>query len=178
MSIEVQGLESIQRKLKTLDDALSKTKLKGVLKTIGNMVVSSIDESFENEQSPFGQRWAPLKIVSYHLGYSIGKGRNTHTKKGVQTKDFQRYTANKRILVESGDLKNRWMPYVADDGVTIANNTARTEKGYVYGEAHQFGTKKILARPFLPIDDSGNLEPRLLKTIDDYLGNKIGDLLK
>lgn len=178
MSIEVQGLESVQKKLKTLEDALSKTKLKKVLRTVGEMVVNSIDESFENESSPFGQRWAPLKIVSYHLGYSIGKGKNTHTKKGVQTKGFQKYTANKRILVESGNLKNRWIPYVEDDGVTISNNTAKTEKGYIYGFAHQYGTKKIPARPFLPIDDNGNLEPRLLKTIDSYLENKIGELLK
>lgn len=178
MPIEIQGIESIQKKLKTLDDALSASKMRSTLLTVGNMVKNSITESFENESSPFGQKWAPLKVVSYHLGYSIGKGKKTHTKKGVQTKYFQRYTANKRILIESTHLWRNWVVAADKDGVEISNNTAQTSKGYIYGLAHQNGTSKIQARPFLPIDGTGNLEPRLLKTIDTYLENKISALLK
>ena len=178
MPIEIQGIEGIQKKLKTLDDALTPSKMRGTLLTVGNMVKNSITESFENESSPFGEKWAPLKIVSYHLGYSIGKGKSTHTKRGVQTKGFQRYAANKRILIESTHLWRNWVVVTDTDGVEISNNSARTSKGFIYGLAHQNGTKHIPRRRFLPIDDNGNLEPKLLKTIDDYLGRKIGDLLK
>lgn len=173
MSIEVQGLESVQKKLKTLDDALSPSKMRSTLLTVGNMVKATITESFENERSPFGEKWAPLKVISYHLGYSIGKGKSTHTKRGVQTKGFQRYAANKRILIESTHLWRNWVVVTDTDGVEISNNSARTSKGFIYGLAHQNGTKKIPARPFLPIDDNGNLEPRLLKTIESYLSNQI-----
>lgn len=178
MPIEIQGIESIQKKLKTLDDSLSNSKMRSSLLTVGNMVKNTISESFENERSPFGEKWKPLKIISYHLGYSIGKGKNTHTKSGTQTKAFQRYSSNKRILIESTHLWRGWVVAADENGVEISNNTARTSKGYIYGLAHQYGTKNTQARPFLPIDANGNIEPKLLKTIDDYLGNKIGDLLK
>jgi len=178
MPIEIQGIKSIQKKLKTLDDALTPSKMRSTLLTVGNMVKNSISESFENERSPFGEKWAPLKVISYHLGYSIGKGKNTHTKRGVQTKAFQKYAANKRILIESTHLWSNWVVMTDENGVEVSNNTARTSKGYIYGLAHQYGTKNIQARPFLPIDVNGNLEPKLLKTMDSYLGNKIGELLK
>lgn len=178
MPIEIQGIEGIQKKLRTLDDALSPSKMHATLLTVGNMVKNSISESFENERSPFGEKWAPLKIISYHLGYSIGKGKNTHTKGGVQTKGFQRYTASKRILIASGHLWQNWVVAADDQGVEVSNNTARTAKGFIYGLAQQNGTVHIPRRRFLPIDDNGNLEPRLLKTIDDYLEDKVGELLK
>lgn len=178
MSIEIQGIESVQKKLRTLDDALNPSKMRSTLLTVGNMVKNSISESFENERSPFGEKWAPLKVISYHLGYSIGKGKNTHTKRGVQTKAFQKYATNKHILISSSNLWRNWVVSADESGVEVSNNTARTSKGYIYGLVHQYGTSKIKARRFLPIDDSGNLEPRLLKTIDTYLENKIGDILK
>lgn len=156
MSIEIQGIESIQKKLKTLDDALSASKMRATLLTVGNMVKNSISESFENERSPFGQKWAPLKIAT-----SRAKVRRAGSSK---------------ILRDEGNLADRWLVNVEDDGVSISNNIQA--KGYAYGKAHQFGTKHTSKRAFLPIDDSGNLEPRLLKMIDDHLGRKIGDLLK
>lgn len=156
MSIEVQGLESIQKKLKTLEDSLSPSKMRSTLLTVGNMVKTTIEESFENESSPFGSKWQPLKINT----------ARAKAKRGASSK----------ILRDEGNLADRWLVGVEDDGVSISNNIQ--SKGYAYGKAHQFSTKKIPARPFLPIDDNGNLEPRLLKTIDSYLENKIGELLK
>lgn len=155
MSIEVQGLESVQKKLKTLEDALSPSKMHSTLLTVGNMVKNNIEESFENESSPFGQKWAPLKANTARVKARRG--------------------ASSKILRDEGDLADRWLVGVEDDGVSISNNIQ--SKGYAYGKAHQFGTKHIPARPFLPIDDSGNLEPRLLKTIDSYLSNKIAQAI-
>jgi phage virion morphogenesis protein len=156
MPIEIQGIESIQKKLKPLDDALSPSKMRSTLLTVGNMVKNTISESFENESSPFGSKWQPLKI-------NTAKAK---AKRGASSK----------ILRDEGNLADRWLVSVEDDGVSISNNIQ--SKGYAYGKAHQFGTKHMPKRPFLPIDDNGNLEPRLLKTIDSYLENKIGQLLK
>lgn len=154
MPIEIQGIESIQKKLKTLDDALNPSKMRSTLLTVGNMVKNSISESFENERSPFGEKWTPLKIAT--------------------TKAKARRGESSKILRASGVLADTWMVEADDAGVTVSGN-AKSPKGYVYGSVHQFGKKK---RPFLPIDDKGNLEPRLLKTIDTYLENKIGAMLK
>lgn len=154
MSVEIKGIEGIQKKLKTLDDALSASKMRGTLLTVGNMVKNSISESFENERSPFGEKWTPLKIATI----------KAKEKRGESSK----------ILRASGTLADTWMVTTDDNGVTVSGN-AKSPKGYVYGRVHQYGKKK---RQFLPIDDAGNLEPRLLKTIDTYLENKISALLK
>lgn len=154
MPIEIQGIESVQKKLKTLDDALSASKMRGTLLTVGNMVKNSITESFENESSPFGEKWTPLKIATI----------KTKARRGESSK----------ILRASGILADTWMVEADGEGVTVSGN-AKSPKGYAYGSVHQYGKKR---RPFLPIDDAGNLEPRLLKTIDTYLENKISALLK
>lgn len=154
MPIEIQGIESIQKKLKTLDDALNASKMRGTLLTVGNMVKNSITESFENEMSPFGQKWSPLKIATIKAKARRGE--------------------SSKILRATGILADTWMVEADGEGVTVSGN-AKSPKGYEYGSVHQYGKKR---RPFLPIDDAGNLEPRLLKTIDTYLENKISALWK
>lgn len=154
MPIEIQGIESVQKKLKTLDDALSASKMRGTLLTVGNMVKNSITESFQNESSPFGEKWTPLKIATI----------KTKARRGESSK----------ILRASGVLADTWIVEADDKGIMVSGN-AKSSKGYAYGYVHQFGKSK---RPFLPIDDKGNSEPRLLKTIDTYLDNKIGAMWK
>jgi phage gpG-like protein len=172
MPIEIQGLEEIQSSLNKLSQTLSPAQMKTTMNTIGNMVQNKIEESFEKEQSPWGEKWKPLKIVSFHLGYTIGKGKNTHTKKGKQTADFLRYTQNKKILRESGDLSDRWLAHADASSVTVASNV-KSQKGYPYGAVHQWGSKRVHARRFFPVDESGRLESGLQKQIEDYLDKKI-----
>jgi phage virion morphogenesis protein len=171
--IIVEGLEGVQQKLTTLSDSLSQANITKKLHTIGNMVKNSIEDSFENQASPFGVPWQPLKIKTIHSSYSS----KTHTKKGVQTKAFQKYANNRQILILSTTLYKTWQVDGDANQVTVSGNA--TSKGYAYGIVHQFGStkKNIPARPFLPVDASGNLEPRLLKTINDYLDNEILKIL-
>lgn len=154
MPIEIKGIESIQKKLKMLDDSLSASKMRSSLLTVGNMVKNSISESFENERSPFGEKWTPLKVAT----------QRAKSRRGESSK----------ILRASGILADTWVVEVEEKSVTVAGN-AKSSKGYAYGRAHQFGKKK---RQFLPIDDNGVLEPRLLKTINAYLENKIDAILR
>jgi phage virion morphogenesis protein len=173
MSIEIVGLEGVQQKLTTLSGSLSGANMTKKLRAIGNMVQDSIEDSFENQASPFGEKWKPLKIRTIHSSY----GSKTHTKKGVQTKNFQKYATNRLTLVLSGTLKDTWQVDADATSVTVSGNA--TSKGYAYGIVHQFGStkKSIPARPFLPVDASGNLEPKLLKTINDYLNDEISRVL-
>lgn len=190
MPIELQGLEEIQRKLQTLESALNEAGMRRKLNTVGGMIKNSIMESFENETSPFGQRWKPLSSVTAFANFGGGgiknvkRGRqNAYYKNGKkQKKSFLSVFGaggSRRILVLSGALAGRWVVRASAKSVTVSNNSS--SGGFAYGLTHQFGTSRagrhrnvhIPARPFLPVDNSGNLEPGLAKNINDYLKEEI-----
>lgn len=177
MSIQIQGLEAVQTTLNNLSKTLSKTEMKNTMATIGGMVRNEIEESFEEERSPWGEKWKPLKTVSYHLGYSISKGKKTHTKKGKQSVGFGKYIGGKKLLRESGNLADRWSVRADNSSVEVSGN-AKSKKGFVYGAVHQWGSTKVAARKFLPIDERGELEPRLQGRIENYLNTKVDEALK
>lgn len=167
--IEVTGIEAIQAKLSELKTLGQDSE--PIMHEIGNKIKNRIEQNFE-EQGYYGQKWAPIKVISYHLGYTIGKGKNTHTKKGKQTASFLNYVTGKnRILYESGDLSSKWTVQVSKDEVVVGTNVK-------YGVHHQFGTKKMVARPFMPIDKSGNIDPRMSKSIEEYLSDIIHAKIK
>ena len=60
--IEVKGLEELQTKLKSMQNIDKKTK--PLMQTLGNILQNEIEASFENESSPFGQKWKPLSSVT------------------------------------------------------------------------------------------------------------------
>jgi len=189
MPIELQGLEEIQRKLKTLESSLDEAGMRRKLNTVGGMIKNSVMESFENETSPFGQRWKPLSSVTAFANFgggikNIKRGRqNAYYKNGKkQKKSFLSVFGaggSRKILVLSGALAGHWVVRASAKSVTVSNNSS--SGGFAYGLTHQFGTARagrhrnvhITARPFLPVDGSGNLEPRLAKDINDYLKEEI-----
>ncbi len=156
MPIEIKGLDAVSAKLSTLEHLLGNSQLRVKLSTIGNMVKNTIEESFEEEKSPFGEKWKPLKIATVRAKAKRG--------------------ASSKILRNDGDLADRWLVDVSDKTVEVSNNIK--SKGYIYGLVHQYGSKKTPARPFLPIKENGDLEPRLLKTIEDYLDNQIAKAIR
>ena len=189
MPVELKGLEEIQRKLQALESSLDEAGMRRKLNTIGGMVKNSVIESFENETSPFGQRWKPLSSVTAFANFGGGiknlkRGRqNAYYKNGKkQKKSFLSVFGaggSRRILVLSGALAGHWVVRAGAKSVTVSNNSS--SGGFAYGLTHQFGTARagrhrnvhIPARPFLPVDGSGNLEPRLAKDINDYLKEEI-----
>ena len=195
MPIELRGLEEIQRKLQALESSLDEAGMRRKLNTIGGMIKNSIMESFENETSPFGQRWKPLSSVTAFANFGGGgiknvkRGRqNAYYKNGKkQKKSFLSVFGaggSRRILVLSGALAGHWVVRASAKSVTVSNNSS--SGGFAYGLTHQFGTTRagkhkkinIPARPFLPIDSSGNLEPKLAKDINDYLENEVLKVFK
>lgn len=152
MSIEIQGLESIYSILDKLSQTLSPTQMKTTMNTIGNMVQNVIEESFEDEKSPWGQKWERLKDATIKHKQKKGK-------------------SSKKLRFE-GDLSDGWLTHADASSVVIASNT-KSPKGFAYGEVHQWGSKRVPARRFFPVDESGKMESGLQKRIEDYLDKKI-----
>ena len=156
MSVEINGLEQINQMLKRLEEgnALSQS----TFDTIGNMISNSIEFAFENQRSPFGQSWKPLKQST--LAQKVKRG------------------GSERVLRDSGHLADN----SDSKSVTVSNNSSH--KGFAYGLAHQFGANagrghksKIPARPFLPVDENGKLEPNLEENIKRFLAAEIASKL-
>lgn len=145
MSIEIKGLEEARQTLQNLEKFASPNNMKKIMKTVGNMVYNVTMESFENERSPFGEKWKSL---------------SDSTKKAKKGKG--------KILRLSGDLEDKWHIKATSTQVEITGNT-KSEKGYAYGAVHQWGSKRVEARKFLPIDDTGYLEDNLKNAIEDML---------
>ena len=153
--IEVKGLEELQAKLKSLQDIEKKTK--PLMQTLGNILRDEIEASFENESSPFGQKWQALKPST--IKQKQGKSLN--------------------ILRSDGNLADRWIVKADDKKATVSNNT--NKNGFAYGLVHQFGTNKagrsknvnIPARPFLPVDRGGKLPSRIENIIKTKIINFI-----
>lgn len=175
MGVKITGIEGIQKNLLNLEE---KTKnLKPTLRVIGEMVRSNIDESFESEKSPFGKKWKPISATT---AFNYAGGKKKAFKKGAKSLKsgfLKRYGTHgdKKILVESANLKDSWGVKVDNKSVTVESYAK--SRGFPYGLTHQFGSAKkgIPARPFLPVDKKGNLE-RNLK--NDILERIEDDLLK
>ena len=142
--IEIKGLKKLQNKLESLQSIDKKTK--PLMQTLGNILQNEIEASFENESSPFGQKWQALKPDTIKQKQRRGKSLN--------------------ILRSDGNLADRWIVKADDKKATVSNNT--NKNGFAYGLVHQFGSTKagrsknvkIPARPFLPADRAGKLPNR------------------
>lgn len=158
MSIIVKGLDELQTKLDKLSSHLNGSAIKQNLSTIGEMVKNEIEESFDNEKSPFGGNWKPLKESTKKQKHKRGK--------------------SSKILRSDGNLADNWVTKSSKNKVTISNNASAN--GFPYGLSHQFGSSKrnIPKRPFLPINSSNNLESGLVGDIMDFLEDEITQVLK
>lgn len=154
--IEITGTEAIQAKLKELIQLGQNSK--PIMHEIGNKVENRIDQNFE-EQGYYGEKWAPIKDPS--SGFS-GKRRG---KRGKPLKRFMDHIASRKILINTG-LLSKFSVQASDDQVIIGTNAW-------YGTFHQDGTKKMVARRFMPIDKEGNIDPRMSGEIEEYLAGKI-----
>nr|DAW57506.1 MAG TPA: virion morphogenesis protein [Caudoviricetes sp.] len=149
--IEVKALNRIEIKLKSLQQLSRDTE--PLMYTLGNILKNEIEYSFELQSDPFGNRWAALKPAT--VTEKVKKGKSD------------------RILRRDGNLADKWLPQVSKNEVVVSNNS--TKKGFAYGLVHQFGSDRagrgksalIPARPFLPVDKSGNLPKRTRQALKE-----------
>ena len=107
--IEVKGLEELQTKLKSLQNIDKKAK--PLMQTLGNILQNEIEASFENESSPFGQKWQALKPSTIRQKQKLGKSSN--------------------ILRSDGNLADKWIVKADDKKATVSNNIKKN--GFAYG---------------------------------------------
>ncbi|WP_229770879.1 phage virion morphogenesis protein [Campylobacter portucalensis] len=135
MSIEIKGLDEVLKKLENLKNLNTKP----LMNSIGNMLRNEIEHSFEDEKSPFGEKWKALSVITQK-----SKIKNNKSDK---------------ILRSSGNLADNWYINATNNKVVVSNNS-QGKNGFKYGLTHQFGSNKagknknslIPAREFLPVD--------------------------
>ncbi|HZV19954.1 MAG TPA: phage virion morphogenesis protein [Hyphomicrobiales bacterium] len=108
-----------------------------LLTIIGNTVRNQTVRHFQEETGPAG-KWAPLKEST------VRRKRGGHG----------------QILSDTGRLKSSISPIVSGLEAEIGTNV-------FYGKFHQYGTRKMVARPFLGLAprDTGELR----KVIDAFI---------
>lgn len=141
---------------KDFDKFTKKAQGKGLVKflnRVGSMVKSQTSRAFENERSPFGEKWQPHAPAT--------------TRKKLAEKKL-----GAKILQDTGLLATSIVSHTTDKSVSVGSNVR-------YAHIHQFGglagrnhKVKIPARPFLPINERDELPQdlvkRIEKTIDEY----------
>ena len=65
------------------------------------------------------------------------------------------------LLIKSGDLRKNFRSVVTGPDTVVVGTKVK------YAGYHQHGTKNILARPFFPIDERGQLTPTVQRDIKD-----------
>jgi len=129
MQIEFSYSDSeIQEGLQRLTNALR--NMQPVYRSIGNSLVSDIQETFDTSTSPWGERWAALAPATIA---ARRKGNRSATDKP---------------LLNFGRLKSSIVPRPLPDGVAVGSSDT---EGKVL--MHQFGStrRNVPARPFMPI---------------------------
>jgi phage virion morphogenesis protein len=176
MPIEVTGTEVIEAKLSALQSKVE--HMRPIMAHIGNMILNDIDETFEAEGKP---KWVQLSRTTLRLGYTnMGKSKSkkSHLKNGKLSRGFERYIADRKILQKSGRLRDSIVSKTSKNEVVVGTNLK-------YAAIHQFGGMagrgkkvKVPARPFMPIDAAGNLEPSLKQAILSYVDGKLEEAVK
>ena len=147
LKLDLKGIETLNQKIKTLASLDEKALLEGV----ANPIENSIRDSFENKKDPWGKSWVKKDSPTYH-----------------------------HLDSESHNLQGSLHSKINKTNVTVGFN-AVSKDGYNYPAVHQFGSVKssgrgsnIPARPFMPVDINGNLEPK----VEDEIIESVTDLIE
>jgi len=124
------------------------------MREIGLRYERRVLENFSREQAPDGTPWARLSSTTMMLGLGRNKGFG---KRGL-VKRGRRYLQNKKILFESGRLRQRVHNQPDKTSVRIGVT------GVDYAAIHQFGGNagrgrkvRIPARPYLALNQGNRL---------------------
>jgi phage virion morphogenesis protein len=120
---------------------------------IGQYYERRVLENFSAESDPEGRPWPRLSAVT--LGMGLAKGKRLK-KSGHLAKAGRQYLTNKKMLVESGDLR-RTVHYQAERNQVIIGAGGEIK----YAGVHQFGSltagrgrkTRIPARPYLAMNE-------------------------
>jgi phage virion morphogenesis protein len=147
-----------------------------VLDTIGVGIIERTQRRFETSTGPDGIAWKANSATTLAmLSASIGASKSNRKKDGSLNAKGSRMLANKKPLINTGDLMRQFQKDVINHTLIVSNTM-------LYAAIHQFGGKAgrglkvtIPARPYLPIRSDGTLYPddqvEILKAINQYLAS-------
>ncbi|EAH9150333.1 hypothetical protein C5O32_06890 [Campylobacter jejuni] len=153
-SFTLNGLESLLKKCENLEDDKKQIILREIF---AEKLLKESKENLEKEQDSFGKKWAPLKQSTLK---SRKAQKIMHTKK----------------LFATGSMQSSLHSGVENDKAYVALNA--TYKGFAYASVHQFGSKKVEARAFLPIDNKLNINTRVAKEMEEEVKDMLWTLFK
>ena len=141
---------SIKENLKHLNRIIDNfTKIRKLYKAVGEYMLASVEENFQAQGRP--TRWKRLSIETLKSGY---KGKK-FKKRGGLTKAFGKHVAGKKILIDSGRLKNS-ITYKVKAIKKLQDTKIYVGTNVVYAAIHQYGgyagrNRKVYipARPYL-----------------------------
>lgn len=144
------------------------------LQGLGDDITERTKRRFETSTGPDGVRWKANSQATMDALASRLAGKRSYTKKdgSLNAKGSARL-ANKKPLIDTGELRRQIVPQVSGNVLTVHATP-------VYAAIHQFGglagrghKVKIEARPFLPVTPTGDLYPaekaEVLAAINGYL---------
>lgn len=151
--------------------------LSPVLAAIGSDITERTKRRFETSSGPDGAPWAPNSAATLGmLSARLGGQKSKVKKDGSLNARGQRALANKKPLIDSGDLRRQIEPRVLGNTLTVVANqryAAIQQFGGTTGAASWIPGKKIPARPFLPVRLDGTLYPQeqalVLQALNDFL---------
>jgi len=141
--------------------------LRPVFRDIGEVMIKRVDDRFESETDPDGNRWIPTKVLSNYLGY-VGtrkgyKRKAAYTRAGGWRAAFARYLANKKTLQLTGALRGDIHPQYDDTHVEWGTSGRIPYAGiqHMGGPAGRGHKVHIPARPYLGrnVGDSIEIAP-------------------
>jgi phage virion morphogenesis protein len=164
--------QGLRRALENMADRAR--DLQPVLQSAGEALVERTKRRFETSTDPDGKPWQPLSAVTDRLWEAKRLGGPKNLKKdGSLRAHAERSKANRRILVDEGNLRRQIVAMASKDTLVVRATTQ-------YAAIHQFGGQagrgrktNIPARPFLPIQSGGAMHPDelslFIRAVRDYL---------
>lgn len=125
-----------------LNELIKKVQnLTPALHEIGQLMVASTDENFQNEQNIYGVKWKQNTPATLH--YKASRGFIM------------------KVLQRRGMLRSSIQYRIEGDKVSVGTNLP-------YGAFHQYGTNRLPKREFLGVSRQDQKE--IIAILEDYLG--------
>lgn len=139
------------------------------LKEIGEDLTAIVKQTFSTSTSPWGEKWLPnaeATILAHLDRFSSSYGKKT----GRLTATGSQRVQNKKPLIgETRALSSNIYPDVEGNILTIGSTMKYAAIQNLGGMAGRGKKVRIPARPFMPIDELGNIAPIAQTAVMDVL---------
>ncbi len=147
-----------------------------VLQTLGEGIVERTKARFDTSTAPDGTPWTPNSPATLEiLAGRLAGVKSNRKKNGELNARGQRALGNKKILVESGFLRQQIVATASGTDLTVTATATYAAIQQFGGQAGRGLKVTIPARPFLPIREDGTLYPDEQATVLDAINAYLAD---